>query len=431
MITLHPIEEEVHVDRQRRTRGGSPDECVNRLLFHPKAFCDAHGELKVEDFRFSEAALAKLGKEVTQHRARLRTRARLAEQREEKGLPAEQQGQSRLAQRMQSNFYATAPPASKPLSRGQCVDPVPLLSCMGLRKTRLSFEEKVGVIHKLFVGKETQTVVAREYQVTPAAICALSRKFRTDKEWFVGLQRKREGTSRRRAVIKAEVVKCLEELAFIDSAHFVTRRLEGSGLEKVRDAEVASVMKYDVDLRFRQVKATNPHCNSERSLVLRQQFALRLLNLWGSRPRWFNIDESWLGMSDFRRAKWLPVDVPRTTTKAALAPRVSFIVALDNHGEVYWALNQGNSNADVMCLFLRALVTRLNQEGRHWRKRTAIYWDGAKYHSALETLRVAKELDIPLAVSGPYGYDVAPCEKFFGEFKRADVNPRHVKTGKG
>jgi len=44
---------------------------------------------------------------------------------------------------------------------------------------------------------------------------------------------------------------------------------------------------------------------------------------------------------------------------------------------------------------------------------------------------VARELDIPLSISGPYGYDVAPCEKVFGEFKRADVNPRHVATGKG
>jgi hypothetical protein len=227
------------------------------------------------------------------------------------------------------------------------------------------------------------------------------------------------------------VHKCLEELAFIDSAHFVTKRLGGSGLEKVRDAEVASVMKHDVGLRFRKVVATNPRCNSERSLVLRQQFALRLIRLFQDRPRIIDVDESWLGMADFRRTKWLPADVPRTTTKAIMAPRISFIVALDNHGEVYWALNQGNSNADVMCLFLRALVTRLSKESRHWRKRTAIYWDGAKYHTALETLRVAKELDIPLAVQGPYGYDVAPCEKFFSEFKRADVNPARLATGKG
>jgi hypothetical protein len=166
--------------------------------------------------------------------------------------------------------------------------------------------------------------------------------------------------AQRRSIIKDEIQGCIEEQAFIDSSQYVTRRLQDKGLEKVGDKEVAEVMKHDIGLRFRKVVATNPHCNSQRSLVLRQQFALRLLNLCEDRPRVINVDESWLGMADYRRTKWLPADVPRTTTKAILSPRVSFLLALDNHGEVYWALNQGNSNSDVMCLFLRALVTRLN-----------------------------------------------------------------------
>jgi plasmid maintenance system antidote protein VapI len=280
--------------------------------------------------------------------------------REEKELPAEEKGQSSLAKRIEAGFYAPSPAKTKALRRTECVEPVIALSTKGLRKTRLAFEEKVGVLHKVFVRKEYQSNIAREYKVTPATICSLAKKFRTDKQWFVNLQRRREAKAARRAIIRTEVCKCLEELAFIDSAHYVVSRLEGSGLEKLKDVEVASVMKHDVGLRFRKVVATNPRCNSERSLVLRQQFALRLISWFQDRPRLINVDESWLGMADFRRTKWLPADVPKTTTKAILSPRVSFLVALDNHGEVYWALNQGNSNADVMCLFLRALVTRLN-----------------------------------------------------------------------
>jgi hypothetical protein len=63
---LHPIEEDVELDRQKRTRGGSLDECEKRLLFHPKAFETAHGELSCDDWGLGGVALAKLGKKVTE-----------------------------------------------------------------------------------------------------------------------------------------------------------------------------------------------------------------------------------------------------------------------------------------------------------------------------------------------------------------------------
>ena len=33
-------------------------------------------------------------------------------------------------------------------------------------------------------------------------------------------------------------------------------------------------------------------------------------------------------------------------------------------------------------------------------------------------------------ISGPYGYNCSPCELFYAAFKKADINPRKVKTGK-
>ena len=35
-----------------------------------------------------------------------------------------------------------------------------------------------------------------------------------------------------------------------------------------------------------------------------------------------------------------------------------------------------------------------------------------------------------MTMLGPYSYDVAPCELFFSAFKRADVNPTKLPTGK-
>ena len=39
-------------------------------------------------------------------------------------------------------------------------------------------------------------------------------------------------------------------------------------------------------------------------------------------------------------------------------------------------------------------------------------------------------LKMPILFTGTHSYDASPCELWFAHFKKADVNPRHVKTGK-
>ena len=41
-----------------------------------------------------------------------------------------------------------------------------------------------------------------------------------------------------------------------------------------------------------------------------------------------------------------------------------------------------------------------------------------------------KQLRVPVMMQGPHSYDVAPCELLYSRFKAADINPRHVPTGK-
>ena len=89
-----------------------------------------------------------------------------------------------------------------------------------------------------------------------------------------------------------------------------------------------------------------------------------------------------------------------------------------------------NTDTDVMILFLRELVKQLNEEDRRWRQKTFLFLDGAKYHRSTDTLAACKELQIPYMISGPYSYNVAPCEYWYSLFKRVNINPRKVKTGK-
>ena len=63
-------------------------------------------------------------------------------------------------------------------------------------------------------------------------------------------------------------------------------------------------MKQDLGLKFKKVKNIPQHANSTTNLVLRQQWALLYLDLLPKKKRIISIDETWLGMEDFRRTKW-------------------------------------------------------------------------------------------------------------------------------
>ena len=127
------------------------------------------------------------------------------------------------------------------------------------------------------------------------------------------------------------------------------------------------------------------------------------------------------------------MQLPGTTNsipKIEVAPRITMILGLDTLGNIYAALAQANSNSEMMELFFRSLARRLDLQRPHWRKDTVIIVDGAKYHQSKDFLGVAAELQLPYMLLGPHSYDTAPCELVFAHFKKADINPRHLPTGK-
>lgn len=83
-----------------------------------------------------------------------------------------------------------------------------------------------------------------------------------------------------------------------------------------------------------------------------------------------------------------------------------------------------------MEIFFHSLVRVLDKERADWREKSVVLLDNAAYHTSPHILKVFKELSIPILFTGPHSYDGAACELFFAAFKRADINPRRVSTGK-
>ena len=113
-------------------------------------------------------------------------------------------------------------------------------------------------------------------------------------------------------------------------------------------------------LSYKKVKNISMQTNSERSLVLRQQWAVSFLNLPLKHKNVWNIDETWIGLSDFRRMHWRPMDRNWSVRAKAVIPRISMITAVDKFGNICLALTARNSNESMMSLFMEHFCRRLD-----------------------------------------------------------------------
>ena len=97
--------------------------------------------------------------------------------------------------------------------------------------------------------------------------------------------------------------------------------------------------------RYRKIQKVSFQGNSNRNLLMRQQFAHAFLEIYLNKKTVINGDETWLGMSDFRRMRWEIPGLPNSVAKKQVTPRISMIAALDTSGAVYMSLMQSNSNS--------------------------------------------------------------------------------------
>ena len=147
-----------------------------------------------------------------------------------------------------------------------------------------------------------------------------------------------------------------------------------------------------------------------------------MLEILKQGKRAINIDETWIGESNFVRKTWAPRDGKGNTILKTVSPRVSMIAALDTDGRVWFTLSHANTDSKIMTLFLQSLTKVLDNETPGWQEDTVIQWDNAKYHSSEETRAVIRSLGLKVIFSGPCSYSAAPAETLFSALKLGNLN---------
>ena len=80
-----------------------------------------------------------------------------------------------------------------------------------------------------------------------------------------------------------------------------------------------------------------------------------MLDLLVKKKRIINIDETWIGETNFMRKTWSQRDGQGNSTLNAVQPRVSMIAALDTEGMAWYTLSHANTDSNMMTLFLHHL----------------------------------------------------------------------------
>ena len=109
-------------------------------------------------------------------------------------------------------------------------------------------------------------------------------------------------------------------------------------------------------LSYRRIKRVSFAGNSERNKVLRSLYAQKMLQVYSAGRHVFNIDESWIPETDFRRRRWIAKGGDNSMPERPLTHRVNMIVAVSTEGHVWLSLTQCNTDENVMQMFLSRLA---------------------------------------------------------------------------
>ena len=243
--------------------------------------------------------------------------------------------------------------------------------------------------------------------------------------------------------VKSFIKKLIDDGMFLGSCKRIVEEYKQATGQILKEHYVRAQL-HELNLGYGKAKFVPKNANSEQSLVLRQIWATKYLDINHRYVTVINLDESWLGQADFRRSHWRPKSGYQSINEKKIPWRISMIVGVSSHGDLYLTLTQSNSNKSMMGIFLERLVQKLDKKNQHWRNCTVITWDGrlsfgkfrfvaqqiccesliiiclligAPYHKAEGVKTLLKRLQIPIMMHGPYSYDVAPAELFFAAFK--------------
>ena len=303
--------------------------------------------MRRDEFALDAGTLKNLGVQVTRFRKRIREKALELHQSDAEELEISIHDVTALANRMLRGYFKGQIQQKNMYFRDFVDETAPGSRKRGRKRKPLTADDKMEIVYKALCKKELRKDVAKEMRVSPQVVSRLVGKFKSER-YMEEILQKEQHVDMKVKVVKAMVAKMLEESKFIDSARSVKERIERDVGVDISFNFVRDVMTEKLGMSYRKILKASFHANSPQNVILRQRWGLKFIELWEAGYVFLNIDETWLGMSDYRRMKWREHGTTNSVPTVLLSPRISMIVGVDSLGNSYVTLTQCNSNSSVM-----------------------------------------------------------------------------------
>ena len=119
---------------------------------------------------------------------------------------------------------------------------------------------------------------------------------------------------------------------------------------------ICQYLKNNAHLKFKKSKKVPAHANSLRNQFMRQQFAVKMLQLLVDGKIILACDETWFGETNYQRQSWQMNHQQKSQINNIFQPRITMMAAVDNFGDAYLSLLQANTNQYTYAEFVRELV---------------------------------------------------------------------------
>ena len=294
----------------------------------------------------------------------------------------------------------------------------------------LSLDEKIEIVHKALIQHLSYSDISKLHEVKPALIGSLVKKSMADNNFFAELRQIKVKKERMAEVIEETANEFLEEHSLIFNSHQIYQKVNEKIEGKVTKRQISFILKNKLGLTYRKLGRIEVHANSAMNLILRAKCGKTVLDKLSQGKRFINIDESWINVKDFRRKCWRKRYTSNTVGTSAVHPRITFMVAIDTDGSVFFAVSSVNTDTNSKRLLLHELCNALDKDRPDWRETSVCIMDNAPYNKSAETMEYIQKLKMPMIFLGKYSYSASPCEFFFAYFKREIIYEANTPTGK-
>jgi len=290
--------------------------------------------------------------------------------------------------------------------------------------------EQAQIISAYCDDLQPQKEVALQYRVAPALVGSLVKRQQLDPFYLSKRLEKMWTAFAETEAVETAVAEMQKSRLEITSARQVQEQIQKKVGQEVAIHKIRAAMRGKLGMSYRTAKKVPKQGNSERCLVLRQQYALKMLPLLEAPKRIINVDESWINETGFFRKLWQSKTESCSAPARIVSPRLSLLAAIDTEGNIWFALTQANTDSDVLLLFFLSLLERLDREAPSWREDTIFLLDGARYHTSAGTRAHFEQMRLQVIYTAPYCYESSPIERLFAALKLGELNPAREPTGK-